>query len=218
MSPAIKLILCIILSVIVMSTECRKDLIIEYKYKFLEKVDLYPFQKSYRVGDTLWLQYSNPNHQFYDQVTNQKIFSDTISLVFASAFNSRYEAPVNPVDSFFSLKIENASTMDNHVENYGQGLLIATTCPASYNFRIGIVPKHTGIYSIDMGNIPETLGSCTNNMVSSPFSTIEYRFNLTDCNKDVYLSIPAASRGESLKGYTEKAIDNKQVFMLKVEM
>jgi len=216
MSPAIKLILCIILSVILMSTECRKDLIIEYKYKFLEKVDLYPVQKSYHVGDTLWLQYSNPNHQFYDQVTNQKIFSDTIALIFASAFNSRYEAPVNPIDSLFSLKIENALAIGN-VYDYGQGVLIATTCPASYNFRIGIVPKHTGIYSIDMPVIPETLGSCTNNMVSSPFSTIEYRFNLTDCNKDVYLSIPPASRGESIKGYTEKAIDNKQVFVFKVE-
>src|SRR3982751_2657218 len=100
------------------------------------------------------------------RVTNQMIFSDTISLVFASAFNSRCAAPVNRVDSFFSLKIENASTVDNHLENYGQGLLIATTCPPSYNFRIGIVSKHTCVYSIDMASIPESLGSCTNNLVS----------------------------------------------------
>ncbi len=217
MSTTIKFVIFSFLAIFLMSTQCRKEPPIVYQYKFLEKIDLYPFQKSYHVGDTLWIQYSNLDSKFFDQITRQRIFSDTISLPFQFGYNSRYQAPVNPVGGFFDFKAMNVVVLDTHFEPNGESLFTSTNCSNTYNFKIGIVSKYSGIYSLDFWGVPRTVGSCVNRSFLSQYSTIEYRFNLLDCNKDVYLSIPANSRGESSKGYTESLIDNKEIFVFKVE-
>ena len=45
-------ILSVFLFFICTSTECKKEMETP-KYNFLEKVDLFPYQKQYHVGDTL---------------------------------------------------------------------------------------------------------------------------------------------------------------------
>ena len=88
---------------------------------------------------------------------------------------------------------------------------------AGYGFKVGIIPKLRGVYSLDLPAVSRDLSACPGRRTTFPFSVIDYHFAVTDGNKDVYLAIPANARGESPKGYTERQIDNKLAFVLKVE-
>ena len=201
-----------------MGTQCRKDKI-ALQYSFLEKIELYPAQKSYRVGDTIWLQSTNSTKMLFDQKTGQEIIADTVGINFGFGFNSRYFvlSPLNPPNGFCDFILVNGVNLNIHLDTYGTGAHFGFGCsPNGNTFKLGIVPKFNGIYSLDIGGFGY-VGGCSNRISVFPNSTIEYRFNLADCNKDIYLSIPPNSRGESSKGYTEGEIDNKKVFILKVE-
>lgn len=205
-------------TIICMGTQCNKENGVEYKYHFVEKLDLSPSQKSYNIGDTIWLTYTNPTKRLFDNLTNTYIFVDTESIIFQIAFNSRYNTPVNPVGGFCDYITANGINAGRSLYDYGTTIYAIYGCNTNnYDIRIGVVPKQKGIYSLDLPDIPSPLNDCPNRISRFPLSTLEYRLNVADCNKDIYLSIPAASRGESPKGYTESRIDNKQVFIVKVE-
>ena len=201
-----------------MGTQCNKEEI-EYKYNFVEKINLFPIQKSYNLGDTIWLQYTNPNKQLYDSRTRNYIPAETVSVDFQVSFNSRYNAPVNPVDGFCDFLTVNGINIGRYLDVYGTGFLNSFGCNSNnnYDFTVGVIPKQKGIYSLDLLGVPRNVSACSNRISGFPSSTIEFSFNVIDCNKDIYLSIPPQSRGESLKGYTESKIDTKQVYIVKVE-
>ncbi|MEJ7821733.1 MAG: hypothetical protein WKF85_05385 [Chitinophagaceae bacterium] len=201
-----------------MGFQCGK-VPIEYKYNFVEKINLFPTSKSYKVGDTIWLQYLNPNKLLFDNRTSNHIAADTVSLDFQISFNSRYNAPVNPSGGFCDYVSSNGVNVGRYLGDLGTGFLFTFGCNSNnnYNFIVGVVPKHRGIYSLDLLGTPRNVSACSNRSSGFPLSTIEYRFNVADGNKDVYLTIPPHSRGESPKGYTESKIDIKQVYVVKVE-
>ncbi len=103
--------------------------------------------------------------------------------------------------------------------HFGTGAFLEVGCdaPRSYSFKVGVVPKIKGVYSLDLPVVPREVRACPNRRTGFPLSAIEYRFTVADGNKDVYLAIPPQQRGESVRGHTEQQIDNKLVFMLKVE-
>lgn len=74
------------------------------------------------------------------------------------------------------------------------------------------MPKKTGVYSIASNGY---LADCPSKLKSQP-STFKLTFDLADCNKDVYLSIPAPARGGEL-GFVDVSIDKKKIFVFKVE-
>jgi hypothetical protein len=211
-------IAALFMALLCMATQCRKESI-EYKYNFVEKVDLFPSQKSYKVGDTIWIKYTNPGKQLFDKKTNQYVAADTMSIVFQISFNCRYNTPVNPADGFCDYISVNAVNPSIYFGDYGTGFLSGFGCNNNnnYDFTVGIVPRQKGIYSLDLFGVPRMVNSCPNRISGFPLSTIEYRFNLADCNKDIYLEIPPYSRVESPKGYTESKIDSKQAYIVKVE-
>ncbi len=201
-----------------MGTQCDKE-DIEYKYNFIEKINLFPIQKSYKVRDTIWLQYINPGKRLFDNRTSQNIAADTLSVQFRISFNSRYNTLVNPPGGFCDYITSNGINVGRNLGDYGTGFSLQFGCNASnsYDFTIGVVPRQKGIYSLDLLGVSENVSGCSNRISRFPSSTIEYRFNVTYGNKDVYLAIPPYARGESPKGYTEGKIDSKQVYMVKVE-
>jgi hypothetical protein len=201
-----------------MGFQCNKEQI-EYEYNFIEKINLFPVQKSYKTGDTIWLQYRNPGKLLFDSKTSKSIPADTVSVDFQVSFNRRYEAPLNPSGGFCDFVSANGINIGRYLGEYGTGFLFTFGCNSnnSYDFTIGVVPKQKGIFSLDLLGSPRNVWGCSNRMMGFPFSTIEYRFNVADGNKDVYLSIPPNSRGETTKGYTESKIDSKQVYVVKVE-
>ncbi len=201
-----------------MGTQCHKDEI-EFQYHFIEKINLVPAQKSYNIGDTIWLQYSNPTKRLYDNKTSQLISADTVAIGFLIGFNSRYDAPVNPTGGFCDFVSASGTTFNIHYDVYGTSALFGFGCNSNnnYNFSIGIIPRQKGIYSLDLWGAPRSVTGRPNRISYFPLSTIAYRFNIADCNKDIYLEIPTNSRGDSPKRYTESEIDKKEVYIVKVE-
>lgn len=205
-------------SLLCIGFQCTEDPI-EYKYNFVEKINLFPTAKSYKVGDTIWLEYVNINKLLFDNRTSKYIAADTVSIEFQISFNSRYNAPVNPAGGFCDYVTTNGLNVGRYLGDFGTGFLFTFGCnnTNNYNFTLGVIPKHKGIYSLDLLGIPRNVGACSNRGSGFPLSTIEYRFNVVDGNKDIFLSIPPNSRGETTGGYTEGKIDNKQVYIIKVE-
>jgi hypothetical protein len=207
-------ILCVAL--LCMGFQCDSDEP-EIQFNFREKINLFPAQKSYRVGDTIWLSYTNPNKQLFDNRTSSLIAADTLSVQFQVMFNCRYNTPVNPADGFCDFVTANGLNAGRYLSNSGTGFFDTFGCNSSnhYEFTIGIVPKQKGIYSLDLSD-PRSVLPCSGRISVFPRSNIEYRFNLSDGNKDIYLTIPSNARGETPKGSTEKKIDNKQVYFFSV--
>jgi hypothetical protein len=184
-----------------MSTQCNKESLMPPKYNFIEQLDLFPAQKDYKVGDTIWLQYNNVSKSMYDFSSRQQIPVASISVNFSTALNSKYQAPVNPPDGFCDFISSNGVNINRHLDAHGSSTNQMFGCSANdIDFKIGIVLKKTGIYSIDLPDNIWGIYGCPNRASKFPYSTIAFKFNVSDCNKDIYLSIPAASRGESPKG------------------
>jgi hypothetical protein len=198
----------------------KEDLIPVPENRFVEKLSLFPYKKTYQRGDTIWLQFQTASKTLFESLTNRVIPTDSTFMALNFLYQKRYPIPFNAtVDTFCytttsfglnqGLKIPPASRSDNFLTYFSD-------CNSNfYFFKVGFIPKTTGIYSL---NWPAgELVDCPNKVLKSTYSIVNFRFDLADCNKDVYVSIPPASRGESVKGYTEKEIDNKKVFVFKVE-
>ncbi len=195
-----------------MATQCNKDVL--PSYTFTEKLDLYPEQKIYQLGDTIWIQHLNPANTVYDNHTNQNFSVDTLEINFGPIFSATYNLPFDNSGTFcnFIFQGVNVGSHFNHAFGCNNG--------GSFNFKVGMVLNKIGIFSIDLnGSRPVT--SCNHigpyvNGEGFPYSFIYYKFNIADGNKDIYLSISPALRGVP-KDYVYPAIDNKQIFFLKVE-
>jgi hypothetical protein len=182
-------------------------------------VNLYPAQKRYHVGDTIWVEYQNPSSTLVDQRTSQSIAIDSLSLPFQLSFNSRYQAPVNPPGGFCDyVRIGGGYSSVNRWETSTFAWLdMGCDGARSYQVKVGIVPKHKGVYSLELPAMARNLRPCHTRKRGFPLSAIEYRFTVADGNPDVYLAIPAEQRVENGKGRTEEQIADKLVFMLQVE-
>lgn len=200
-----------------MGLQCDKNDIL-YKFFFQEKVDLFPERKTYKTGDTIWVEYINPDQKLYDKASGQRIAIDTVSVDFEIGITPWYYNPVtDPPDGFCEFIIPAGIQSSRTLGPYGTSLFAWLGCGTnSYNIKIGLVLKYKGIYSLGLPD-ERYVNRCASRITDFPSSVIGYRFNMTDGNKDIYLSIPSFARGESIKGYTENRIADKQTFFFQVE-
>ena len=199
--------------------QCGEDHEPAPAYTFKEAVALYPAQKSYHMGDTIWLAYQNASNTLVDQRTNQPIGVDTVSVPFAVTYQSRHSTPVSPAGGFCEFVTATGSRVTGQASQPNPGIFLELGCapPRGHGFKVGVVLKTKGVYSLDLPAIPRDVRACPTRRRAFPRSAIEYRFAVADGNRDVYLAIPPHQRGESVKGDTERRIEEKLVFMLKVE-
>lgn len=198
----------------IMGTQCRKDFVIpEPTYKFLEKLTLTPYKKIYSINDTIWVQFKTTNKSLYDQLSYHLISTDTTFLRGGFYYYRRY--PNDNVQEFFcDVDIDNSLNPEfTTLYTIYNVLNFATDCNSNrYFFKVGFIPKKTGVYSIE----PNLTAVDCANKVNRDYTTTRFIFDLADCNKDIWLSIPAASRGGD-NGFTEGRIDRKEIFVFKVE-
>ncbi len=86
----------------------------------------------------------------------------------------------------------------------------------NYNIKIGVVLKYKGFYILDMST-RSMIEPCSGQTNPYPSSSILFTFNVTDSNKDVFLAIPASARSEYPIGLTERQLDAKVAFALRVQ-
>jgi hypothetical protein len=214
-------ILCAFILLFMMKCQpCQKDMQIPYslQHSFSQQINLYPYSKYYKVGDTIWLEVKTNNKTLFDTIHQQKISADSIALGFSVVVTRRYlpgsSTNIHACDFIDTANLNAGFT----TTGYNDALYFNFGCNSDteFSFIVGIVLAHTGIFSFDLGrnNVSSCFPGGNNSLI---FSSIDYKFNLNDCNKDIYLSIPDASRGESVPGYTASLIDQKQVFVFQVQ-
>jgi hypothetical protein len=183
------------------------------KYEFSEKITLSPYRKKYTINDTIEVQFQTTDKRLFDKVTNRMISTDTTFLQVGFFYYSRY--PRTDKGEFFcDIKVDNAIDMSFTIlyDDYNV-LNFKTDCSNNrYFFKIGFVPKKSGVYSIE----PHISVADCPNKLGSQSSISNFVFDLADCNKDVWFSIPPGSRGGEL-GYTDARIDKKEIFVFRVE-
>ncbi len=199
-----------------MATQCRKngDFIIPAPtHKFLEKLTLTPYKKIYSINDTIWVQFQTTNKSLYDQLSYRLVPTDTTFIKGGFYYYRRY--PNDNMQEFFC-NVDFESSLNpkfSTLETIYNVLEFSTNCNSNrYFFKVGFIPKKTGIYSID----PYPTVLYCDNKVNREYFTSKFIFDLADCNKDIWLSVPPASRGGD-NGYTDGQIDRKEIFMFKVE-
>ncbi|HXI01284.1 MAG TPA: hypothetical protein VNI52_13535 [Sphingobacteriaceae bacterium] len=196
-----------------MSFQCNKDYTLPNPaYEYTEKLSLTPYRKTYAVNDTIWVQFQTINKTLFDKLSGNRISTDTTFLRVKFNFHRRY--PNNAGELFSDIKVDNGLDVSfRPLDSRYNVLNFKTDCRNDpYFFRVGFVPKKTGVYSIE----PHGDVSPCPNKLTSPYSTFKFTFDLADCNKDVWLSIPPQSRGGEL-GSTDLRIDKKEMFVFKVE-
>jgi hypothetical protein len=197
------------------SFQCNKDLpaAIKPTYEYAEKLTLTPYRKTYVIGDTIWVQFQTAEKSLFDKLSGNRIPTDTTSLRVNFTFRRNYPNP-GTVELFIDSKVDSVLDVSfAPLYTYYNVLDFKTACSSShYFFKVAVVPKHTGIYSI---GAQVYLLPCPNKS-PLPYSTLNFTFDLADCNKNVWLSIPPQSRGGEL-GETDVAIDKKEIFVFKVE-
>jgi hypothetical protein len=215
----IKQLLVISLSITLFSFQCNKESVsLIPKYQFVSKIDLFPYKKIYNIGDTIWLSFQTSSKTLFDRTTSSMISTDSTFLNLILQYSNRYSNFLAKDTMCYTITSQglNQNLNMNNQDIFNNYLKYQTNCnELFYQFKVGFIPVKKGIYSI---NDPSAILSvCPNRRNEFPYSTLNFTFNLTDCNKDIYLSIPPVSRGESVQGHTEGKIDRKEVFCFKVE-
>lgn len=194
-----------------MGTQCGKDYTEpDPKYNFLEKLTLTPYKKIYKLGDTIWVEYQTNEKSLYDQISQRFINTDTSFLRGNFYYQKRY--PNDNVPAYYcNLIIDKALTPQfTTLYNWYNLLTFATDCDSKkYFFKIGFIPKVKGIFSFEPGL---QLVYCPNK-INFIYVKSKFIFDLADCNKDIWLSIPSKSRG----GQDGSEFDRKTSFIFKVE-
>jgi hypothetical protein len=178
-----------------------------------------PYNKQYHIGDTLWISLNTPSKILYDQISGRQIGSDSFLLQFGINMVNRF--PISPYtnpSTYCDFVIP--SGFNPVTNNYGTGYLAYFNFGCDNNpgfiFKLGIVVKGAGIFSLELSDRKE-IGLCTpNSSTNVTYSQVGYTFNLNDCNKDIYLSIPSSARGNMSSVY-EEMIDKKQFFAFEVQ-
>jgi hypothetical protein len=203
---------------LLMGFQCGKDSVSLPKQHFLEKVHLEPAQKKYNVGDTIWLKYETSDKTFLDTVSGQRLQTHTLKFWFGASLLPKYQAPLNPPDGFCDFILPTNVTARYITNQSGTSTFFEVECDSNpvYNIEIGIVLKYTGIYVL---NLPDAINTeaCINQINPYPSSFLRFIYSLTDCNKDVYLSIPAFARNENPGGFTEAQITSKVAYAINVQ-
>lgn len=200
--------------ILTMSFQCGKDDIKPMpSYEFFEKLTLTPYKKIYSIGDTIIVQFQTNDKKLFDFLSNSKISTDTSQLLVGFYYHKRYMIGTHP-EFFCETEVDNPINVSfTTLYPWYNVLTYETNCSdQNYFLRASFIPKKTGIYSLE----PFISHKYCQNKIEKPNTTSKFVFDLADCNKDVWLSIPPESRGGEL-GFTDVQIDNKDIFVFKVE-
>ena len=213
------LLILFLLVTITMGFQCDKEHIEPDYQLFYENVNLTPARKVYHVNDTIWLRYTSSDKTFYDSISRQRLPTQLVKFGFGATLLPKHDTPLNPTDGFCIFILPNNATPKYSTsDQYGTSTYFTVDCDnaSAYNIQLGVVLKQPGVYVL---NLPDGVAvqACVNQKNPYPSAYLQFLYDLSDCNKDVYLSIPEKARQESPERFTERLIDLKVAYALKVQ-
>lgn len=195
-----------VFSCLTMSFSCEEYVEPEYSHIIQETLTLTPYKKTYKVGDTIWIETNIPTGKYlYDTEVFQRVLIDSVSLPLNLNYHNLYKNPSFVIGGF--IKPVHA----DQVERQSPHLSFRYTCnQPDYNFKVGLVLLTPGIYSLRIHD-QNFFSNCITGSQASR-SRIYYKFDVADSNKDIFLAIPPISRG----GLSTDKMDAKEEFIVQV--
>ncbi|GAB3530392.1 hypothetical protein GCM10027443_10890 [Pontibacter brevis] len=196
-----------VFSFLTMGFSCEEYVEPEYTHIIQETLTLTPYKKTYKVGDTIWIETNIPTGKYlYDTKVFQRVLIDSVSLPLNLNYYKLYKNPSRTIGDF--IKPVHADL----VERKSPYLSFRYACnQPDYNFKVGLVLLSSGIYSLRIHDQNYFSNCITGSQASR--SRIYYKFDVADSNKDIFLAIPPISRG----GWGTDKMDAKEEFVLQVE-
>jgi hypothetical protein len=121
-------------------------------YNFNLDIRAYPDYAEINVGDTIWLEITSP-HDFTDLVSNVKInYANAANLGSAIGFGEFIgrDSVLNAANYFDYKLIDGIKVNNPFVSKIREYLFIENQ--NQYLFKLGIIPKQTGIFGIGLSN------------------------------------------------------------------
>ena len=206
---------------IIFGFQCEKELIntVPAKELFRERINLFPAQKIYNINDTIWLTFMTTDKTLFDTLSNQRLPSNEIKFNFRSIMIPIHNTPPNITNSYCKFIIPNNVIPFYDTTRFNSLIHFDIGCDAQsfYNIRLGLVLKYSGTYILNLSDVGTKLQPCGNQINPYPTSDLRFTYNLADCNKDVFLSIPPSERPEFPTGFRQAQIDAKISYALKVQ-
>lgn len=165
---------------------CRPGFLVgcpESLYHFQINAQILPDKDTVKIGDTIWVEINSPTI-FNDQTTNEEInFSNATNLGFDMGFVKLINSsPIQLADAVNNFKFILTDGTETSSPN---PLLIREYRVKEYNkqymFKLGIVPKDTGIYSFNLGNPTGVSRS------KKPCPRADFYMRLVQTNQHYYL-------------------------------
>ncbi len=212
------LIFFFVLMTITMATQCRKEYNEPAKYNFRELVNLFPAKKTYNVNDTIFISFKTNSKTLFDFLSNQRLSSTSVKFIFGATILPKYSTPINPTGGFCTFILPSGVVGNYYSSQSGTNSYFQVDCDSlsGYDIKIGVILKYSGIYVL---NLPDGILLAPCNGQTNPYTSsfLQFTYNLADCNKDIYLSIPSANRKEYPTGFTEAQIDFKVAYAFNVQ-
>lgn len=206
---------------IIFGFQCGKDFIepVPAKELFREKINLFPSKKNYNINDTIWLTFTTTDKTLFDTLSSQRLSTNGLKFNFRAIMLPLYNTPTNQTKSYCKFILANNivpqydTTQFNSMINFDNGCDTQTF----YDIKLGLVLKYAGTYLLNLSDVGTNLMTCSNQTNPYPTSDLRFTYNLTDCNKDVFLSIPISQRPEYPTGFRQAQIDAKVSFAFNVQ-
>jgi hypothetical protein len=219
MKPRLRLsILASYMFLLCSAFQCGKEVEPEYHYTFREQLSLQPARKSYRVGDTIWVQYNKPTSTLVDQKTNQPVKTDSVAVPFQLSLLPRYNVVVNSAAGYCDFVTPQGRNVGRVHSSYGTLFYQEFGCTGTpgYDITVGVILTQPGTYSLEVpGNTD--LRACLNRSTPFPLSSLEVSFAISDGNGDVLHAIPPTQRNAIPFKRLEELLVSQKLFMVKVE-
>ena len=184
-------------------------------YQFAAMFSLAPYKKVYSINDTIRLQFRTTDKTFIDQVSNTPIGTDSTHMLLQFQYVNLAVGPANQDTLCYSML---SGFLNGGLKVFSNYTVVEldTDCANTpfYSVEVSFIPKKRGVYGLRLP-YPAVFFTCRGRATTFPAANLLFTYNLPDCNKDVFLSIPQGQRRDG--PYTEELIDKKQIFAFEVQ-
>lgn len=206
-------VLCIMLGLTSMGFQCGKEPMPEPEitHQWLANLNVSPQKATYKIGDTIQVWLSAPNHLLLDQKSKLMLPFDSHQVQTQMLLHR-----IKPLDNkeFFYAEVipEYASNISwLTLYTWYNQLTFNSLCQTdSIYYRVSFVLKTIGIFTLE----PSAFTSpCAFNQADSKQMTFQYRFNISQPNTEVWNKIPENQRS----AIEQRRLNEKEIYLFEVE-
>ena len=199
-----------------MFTQCPKDYpYVPYEHWFKATASFTPYQLTYKVGDTIWINVNLPGKQLYDTITKKTIFYDSATFNSFASVQLLYNNPFITDGPFASFVFpENVVASTSNYNGYTAANVSFGCSPSpDYSLKLGIVLIKKGAFNIVFAN--SSMNNCFTGYAGHANAT--FVFDVPDTHLSFYQQLPLDSVGLTQNNDVISNLQKKSGIAINVE-